>query len=254
MNCFLSRLLKTVHPAAAGWTVSALVHAGTATVLLVGIGAWNRERAKSYGSREAVTLEVTLRGSIAQKAVDGAEVPVTIVSAVQPKPVERQPTKTVEHVADQKSKPRTPEFPDGKLPPPPAETRKSHEPTPEIDSSATETQTARQLASIAAPNVVIVAPEFVGGDASNRVKPLTNRPPIYPDPAIRDRLEGTIVLRLTIASDGRVTNVEITRSSTHSILDAAAVRAARSWRFEPAREFGVAVESVESQEIRFELK
>ncbi|MFC4293277.1 energy transducer TonB [Sphingorhabdus arenilitoris] len=58
----------------------------------------------------------------------------------------------------------------------------------------------------------------------------------YPSSALRDRREGTTSFRLTIGSDGRVDNCEITSSSGHADLDAATCTAmTRRARFTPAR-------------------
>ncbi|NJM51139.1 MAG: energy transducer TonB [Sphingomonadales bacterium] len=58
----------------------------------------------------------------------------------------------------------------------------------------------------------------------------------YPRSALRDRREGTAAFRLSIGSDGRIDNCEITQSSGHSDLDEATCKAIqRRARFEPAR-------------------
>jgi TonB family protein len=47
--------------------------------------------------------------------------------------------------------------------------------------------------------------------------------PTYPRVAQRARLEGTVLVGITIAPDGRVTQVRVRRSSGHDALDRAAV-------------------------------
>jgi len=49
----------------------------------------------------------------------------------------------------------------------------------------------------------------------------------YPDAARRDGLEGTVWLRFRIAADGSVQDVEVDRSSGHTLLDDAAISAVR---------------------------
>lgn len=57
----------------------------------------------------------------------------------------------------------------------------------------------------------------------------------YPSRAVRDELEGTVRFRLTVGSDGRVSNCDVTGSSGHSILDDEVCRLmARRARFNPA--------------------
>jgi len=80
-----------------------------------------------------------------------------------------------------------------------------------------------------------------------------NRPPDYPLEALRQRFEGTVLLRVHVAANGRVAEVEILDSSGHPILDAAAVRAIRSWRFAPATRGGRPVAATVRQPVRFSL-
>ena len=82
---------------------------------------------------------------------------------------------------------------------------------------------------------------------------LRNRPPTYPARAMVDRLQGTVLLRLGISVDGRVADVEVFTSSGHGVLNAAAVRAVRGWRFAPARRDGRPVTATVRLPVRFAL-
>ncbi|MBT8335073.1 MAG: energy transducer TonB [Gemmatimonadetes bacterium] len=55
-------------------------------------------------------------------------------------------------------------------------------------------------------------------------------------------IEGQTLLRVRVNDVGRVDDVEIMQSSGHPALDTAAVRGARSLRFEPARRNGKRIE------------
>ena len=90
---------------------------------------------------------------------------------------------------------------------------------------------------------------------SDRTLPrlLENRPPTYPQGAIIRRFEGTVVLRLEITPEGRVGGLEVVSSSGHAILDAAAARAIRAWRFAPATRAGRAVAVTVRLPVRFSL-
>ena len=59
--------------------------------------------------------------------------------------------------------------------------------------------------------------------------------PAYPSSARRLGLQGTTLLTVLVADDGRVANVVVTQSAGHPDLDQAAAEAVRRWRFEPAR-------------------
>lgn len=81
-----------------------------------------------------------------------------------------------------------------------------------------------------------------------------NRPPIYPPEAVSDRREGTVLLRLYVTTTGRVTNVEVARSSGSGVLDEAAVDAVRTWTGVPRTRYGRAIESVELLPVVFTLR
>lgn len=86
------------------------------------------------------------------------------------------------------------------------------------------------------------------------------RPRILERPARIDYLEearlagaeGRLVLRLAIAGDGAVAAVELVRG-VHPALDRAAIAAARTWRFAPARRCGRAIPGSFVTARRFEL-
>jgi protein TonB len=60
--------------------------------------------------------------------------------------------------------------------------------------------------------------------------------PAYPRDARRDGVEGTTVLRVSLDTKGRVTDVAVATSSGDTRLDDAAVRSVRTWKFSPATE------------------
>jgi len=59
--------------------------------------------------------------------------------------------------------------------------------------------------------------------------------PSYPTSARRAGIQGTTLLGVFVAADGRVGEVVVKQSAGHPDLDAAAADAVRRWRFEPAR-------------------
>lgn len=68
--------------------------------------------------------------------------------------------------------------------------------------------------------------------------PVHSPAPTYPERALRRRLSGEVVIRVTVGTDGLPRKLEIAHSSTHRILDQAALRAVRRWRFQPAMQQG----------------
>ena len=59
--------------------------------------------------------------------------------------------------------------------------------------------------------------------------------PSYPATARRLGIEGTSMLRVFVAADGRVADVQVDRTAGHPDLDRAAMDAVRRWKFEPGR-------------------
>jgi protein TonB len=64
---------------------------------------------------------------------------------------------------------------------------------------------------------------------------LDNPPPEYPRMSQRRGEEGTVLLWVAVAADGRPVDWRVERSSGHERLDRAALDAVAGWRFEPAR-------------------
>lgn len=78
--------------------------------------------------------------------------------------------------------------------------------------------------------------------------------PPYPRMARMRGQEGRVTLRVQVAADGRVAEVQVDQGSGHSLLDRAAVRTVAGWRLEPARQGGRPVATVEIITIRFDLR
>lgn len=80
-----------------------------------------------------------------------------------------------------------------------------------------------------------------------------NRPPGYPPAARRRGQEGVVIIRVTVAADGRASATAIITSSGVRILDEAAIEAVRSWRFVPAHHGDEQVAGTLDVPIRFDL-
>lgn len=78
-------------------------------------------------------------------------------------------------------------------------------------------------------------------------------PPAYPARARNLGLEGRVDLNVSVDSGGRVTAVEVARSSGSGILDRAAQSAVATWRFRPALRGGRAVATTVVLPIVFRL-
>jgi len=83
---------------------------------------------------------------------------------------------------------------------------------------------------------------------------LFRQEPAYPERARRAGVEGVVGVRIALAADGAVRQVELTQSSGSRLLDEAALAAARASTFSPAsrNQSPVGAEAVAS--YRFELR
>jgi protein TonB len=76
--------------------------------------------------------------------------------------------------------------------------------------------------------------------------------PLYPDIARQSRVQGTVVLEAILDTSGRVESVRVLGS--HPLLDEAAVRAVRQWRYTPTELNGVPVPVLMTITVRFSLE
>jgi protein TonB len=67
-------------------------------------------------------------------------------------------------------------------------------------------------------------------------------------------MQGVVVLRVMIATDGRAAQVVVARSSGSTRLDQAAIAAIRQWRFIPAQQGGQPVSQWYDWRWEFRLK
>lgn len=81
-----------------------------------------------------------------------------------------------------------------------------------------------------------------------------NPAPRYPEDARKQGQAGLVLIWIEVLADGRVGNVRIASSSGFAMLDAAALDAARRWKFKPAEAQGQAVRSEVEVPFDFTLK
>lgn len=79
-------------------------------------------------------------------------------------------------------------------------------------------------------------------------------PPPYPRVAIVDGVEGVVLLRVLVGTDGKPVEVTVEKSSGHRVLDREAQRhVLRNWTFRPATRDGQPVQAVGIVPIDFNL-
>ncbi len=80
-----------------------------------------------------------------------------------------------------------------------------------------------------------------------------NTPPNYPETARRAGWEGRVTVRVEVSADGVPMTVTLGKSSGYGVLDQAALRAVKSWRFQPRTLGGVAMAGVVEVPVNFAL-
>lgn len=104
-----------------------------------------------------------------------------------------------------------------------------------------------------------VAPENPAPPVTSVTPPLANAnylhnpAPEYPESAINRGLEGTVLLKVQVSPAGKVTEIQIYKSSGVSALDEAALGTVRRWSFVPAKRGSEAVSGQVIVPIDFSL-
>jgi protein TonB len=149
------------------------------------------------------------------------------------------------------------------------ETVPTPEPLPEEPAppGAEEILTANQSEEVAAPQATPepkrvekklspqrLTPVAVAKTA-NVPKPVVirNTPPIYPETARRAGWEGRVTVRVEVSADGLPIRVALEKSSGYGLLDQAALRAVKNWRFQPRTVGGVAMTGTVDVPVNFTL-
>lgn len=121
----------------------------------------------------------------------------------------------------------------------------------EKEGGSGRTSTAAPVPEPPPPEPSRAPPSPKGPSRPPRVLDWTD--PVYPAQARQQGIEGTVVLKLTVAADGRPTNVTVNRSSGSAALDEAAVEHVRKARFSPALKDGEPVAMTIAFRVRFRL-
>ena len=95
------------------------------------------------------------------------------------------------------------------------------------------------------------APVPVGGNIRSPLK-LHDVAPVYPELARGARVQGVVIIRCVIDTDGRVAEAEVVRSVP--LLDAAALEAVRQWIYRPTLLNGGPVAVVMTVTVQFRLQ
>jgi protein TonB len=133
--------------------------------------------------------------------------------------------------------------------------------TPAAPAAASPESSADGRADTPSPSAPVATAAGARGEPGPPVEPprfgaayLSNPPPDYPALARRQRLQGTVVLRVLVDAGGRAEELRIDRTSGAWILDEVALAAVRKWRFVPARRGDEAIAHWVDVPVRFRLQ
>ncbi len=125
-------------------------------------------------------------------------------------------------------------------------------------SNARPLDQAKQLPAAAAqtqPDAAWPPPGVVHpGPGVKNPRVLRQAKPAYPAQAMREKIEGTVVLECVVETDGSVKQVKVVRSLDKTYgLDDEAVKVAKQWQFAPGMKDGYAVPVLVTIEFAFTL-
>ncbi|CQR71758.1 transport protein TonB [Sporomusa ovata DSM 2662] len=93
-----------------------------------------------------------------------------------------------------------------------------------------------------------------GGGESAGASCLYTPRPSYPQSAKKSNLEGVVLVRVLIDTDGSAVRVSVRESSGYESFDEAALMAVQKWRFSPAKRCGIPITSFFDVRVRFSLR
>jgi TonB family protein len=93
----------------------------------------------------------------------------------------------------------------------------------------------------------------IGGNVQ-ATKLITQVKPIYPESAQQQGIEGTVLLKAVIATDGSLLSVGVLNTLANPELAAAVMDAVKQWRYQPTLLNGVPVEVVTTISVNYRLQ
>jgi protein TonB len=121
---------------------------------------------------------------------------------------------------------------------------------PESLKNPVQGSTIRNVAARITPLLAALEPVELSEDLSRRLL-LQKVLPSYPEKAVRERLQGPVVLQAFIGRDGTIQELKLIRGSL--LLGQAAYNAVRQWRYQPYVVNGRAVEAQTLVTVDFKL-
>lgn len=221
--------------------LSCAVH-GAAVTAALGFSAY-------VGSRAALTpplVQVQPSEPSAPSAAAAMDLPPVVVEAVVDEPIAEVVPELAAPVAEPVAEAVAEAEANTPAPQPPAP-----QPTLQRIVKAPPVAAAEPAAVADAPADAPAAPPQAWVEAKPAV---ANEPPRYPESERLAGREDTVVVAITVDERGAVLDVALRQPSRFAAFNREALRAARGWRFEPARHHGVAVPTTFDKRIEFRLE
>ncbi len=111
------------------------------------------------------------------------------------------------------------------------------------------------LAGVAAqdpPNEIDGQKVYRVGSGVTAPKALKTPEPLYTEEARKKKIQGTVLLRVIVAPDGKAHYIEITRSLGYG-LDEQAIASVKQWEFQPSELNGTPVPVLINIQVSFHL-
>lgn len=189
-------------------------------------------------------------------ALEKAETVVAIIREIPAEPEQEPPPQPPEPLEPHEPEPLPPEPPEPQIlatetedapPAPVAPPKPFPQATPKVKRPPTPKK-SKPMPSKPAP----AAPR--GAVVAARPDSPKNRPPAYPEHARRQGWEGKVLVRATVGADGRVQSASLAKTSGYGLLDQAALRAVRGWKFRPQTIGGIPAQATIEVPVNFSLR
>jgi TonB family protein len=112
--------------------------------------------------------------------------------------------------------------------------------------------TASDRAALNADNNTTVVSQASDREASVDISYMSKHPPVYPIDG-EERAVGIVVLQVLVGADGSIREVKVERSTAPRALEASAVAAANTWRYNPKIQHGKPVDAWVRIPVEFKL-
>jgi len=122
-----------------------------------------------------------------------------------------------------------------------------------VDTTPTQVVTT-ETSNIARPIEIPAEPGTTSGNNDATIAYATATPPDYPISALREGVQGTVLLRVLVDEHGKPIEVLIVKSSgSRALDDAARDHVLAAWRFNPAQRDGHAIQAWAQVPVKFSL-